>query len=104
MARLDVQAGFEEGKMLNSAAMDDLLEDAILERHYGDRDFNPLEQKPFVDHRLDRNLALEWFASRRLPHTTTTSDLEKSATAQMVSFSEIRRAIVALGSALFGKR
>ena len=52
--------------MSKPTSIDTVFEDVVLGQACGERESNPLMQKPFDEYRFDRNVALEWFASRRI--------------------------------------
>ena len=90
--------------MSKPTSIDTVLEDVVLGKSCGEREWNPLAQEPFDEYRFDRNVALEWFASRRItfgnvqPVQTSQKDLS------LVAFTEITSAWRTIGRGLFGKR
>ena len=90
--------------MSKPTSIDTVLEDVVLGRVCGEREWNPLAQEPFDEYRLDRNVALEWFASRRTtfgnvrPVQTSPKDLS------LASSAEIASAWRTIGRSLFRKR
>jgi hypothetical protein len=83
--------------------MDTLLEDVVLGRACGEREWNLLAQAPFDEYRSDRRIALEWFISSpsNEPSPSAHSTVGDPA---LVSLSEISGAIRSIAKGLFGKR
>jgi hypothetical protein len=90
--------------MSKSTSIDTLLEDVVLGRACGEREWNPLAQEPFDEYRSDRNIALEWFASRRITYDDVQPVQASPKELSLVSFAEITSAWRTIGTGLFGKR
>jgi hypothetical protein len=90
--------------MSKPTSIDTLLEDVVLGRACGEREWNPLAQEPFDEYRSDRNIALEWFASRRITYDDVQPVQATPKGLSLVSFAEITSAWRTIGTGLFGKR
>jgi hypothetical protein len=89
--------------MSKPTSIDTLLEDVVLGRACGEREWNLLAQAPFDEYRSDRRIALEWFMSS---HSNQPSPSAHSTVGDttLVSLSEISSAIRSIAKGLFGKR
>jgi hypothetical protein len=89
--------------MSKPISMDTLLQDLVLGRNHGEREWNLLAQQPFDEYRSDRKIALEWFFSSNLSEPVSSSR-RTANDSTLVSCNEVASAWRAIGRGLFGKR